>query len=250
MNAEPPPQTPRRGPWGPFATIAFAIVVAVLFVVTQIAVSIPYLIVQTGGGSQEEIQAAAVRLETDGLFFGIAEFACGFFAIGLILFLVLIRRGPSVRDYLALSPAGTRTTLRWLLYTLALAALLDGSSYLFGYEIVPSWMEDVYRSAVFLPLLLVAIIVVAPLLEEVFFRGFVFEGLRHSLLGDVGTIVVTALVWASIHLQYEWFYLGHIFALGLLLGFARSRTGSLVPPVLMHSLVNLISSVQVMLQVR
>lgn len=250
MNAEESIPISRRGPWGPFATIVLAIVVAVLFVVAQIAVSIPYLIIQTAGGSQEEIQAAATRLETDGLFFGIAEVVCGFFAIGLILFLVWIRRGPKVRDYLALPPAGKRTTLRWLLYTLAVAVLLDGSSYLFGYEIVPSWMQDVYRSAVFPPLLLTAIIVVAPLLEELFFRGFVFEGLRHSLLGDVGTIVVTALVWASIHLQYGWFYLGHIFVLGLLLGFARSRTGSIVPPVLMHSLVNLISSLQVMLQVR
>jgi membrane protease YdiL (CAAX protease family) len=228
--------------------MAFGVVVAVVFVVAQIAVAIPYLIVQQVTGSEQSLEAAASGLDSDGLFTSIAEVIAGSIAIALILFLVWIRRGPGFRDYLALRLPTRFKTLQWLLYGILLAGLLDGLSYLFGYAIVPPWMQTIYRSAVFLPLLLVALLVVAPVLEELFFRAFLFEGVCHTRLGDLGAILVASLVWASIHLQYEWFYIGQIFALGLLLGVARSRTGSIVPPMLMHSLFNGIATVQVMLE--
>ena len=247
VDAQQTPDTRHRGPWGPFASVGFAIVIAVLFLVAQTIVAIPYLMFQTAGSSEPNLEEAALALETDGLFIGISEPIAGGFAMGLILFVAWIRRGPTVRDYLALRSVGLRKTLPWMLSALVLTGLLDGFSYLFGYAIVPAWMEDVYDSAVVLPLLLFAMVIVAPVLEELFFRGFLFEGLRHSWLHDLGAILVTSCVWAGIHLQYEWFYIGQIFVLGLLLGLARSRTVSLVPPLLMHSLLNSIASIQVML---
>ena len=84
--------------------------------------------------------------------------------------------------------------------------------------------------------------------EELVFRGFLFEGLRHSRLGNAGAIILASAVWASIHLQYEWFYVGQILVLGLLLGAARLFTRSLVPSILMHALVNGIATLQVALE--
>jgi len=86
---------------------------------------------------------------------------------------------------------------------------------------------------------------VAPIFEELSFRGFLFEGLRRSWLGDSGTILVTSLVWAVIHTQYQLVYVLQIFALGLLLGAARLRTGSIVTPIAMHALFSAIAIVQV-----
>jgi membrane protease YdiL (CAAX protease family) len=49
-------------------------------------------------------------------------------------------------------------------------------------------------------------------------------------------------------MQYEWFYIGQVFVVGLLLGAARSWTGSLIPPIAMHALYNAIGTLQAALQ--
>ena len=250
MKTEATPDASRRGPWGPFATIALTILIAGLFLLAQFAVAVPYRITQIAGVSDPDLEAIAAGLESDGFFFGLAEVVSGPITIAFIVFLAWLRKGPRVRDYLALRPASRSTTLRWLLYTVLLAILLDGVSSAAGYAVVPDWMKGIYRSAVFVPLLLVAIVIVAPVLEELLFRGFLFEGMRHSRLGDPGTIVLASLAWACVHLQYEWFYIGQIFALGVLLGVARVRTGSVATPMVMHSLANGMASLQMVLESR
>jgi membrane protease YdiL (CAAX protease family) len=243
MNGEEPP-THQKGPWGPIATVAFTVLIALVLVVVQTVLAIPYLALQAAAHPMMDFAAAASGLQSDGLFVGLSELVGGAVALGLTVLIAWARKGPPLRDYLALWPVGRLTMLRWLLCTTLIAVLLDGLSYLFGYAIVPDWMIHIYRSAVFLPQLLLALLVVAPVLEEVVFRGFWFEGLRRSRLGEVGAIVLGSLVWASVHLQYEWFYVGQVFVVGLLLGAARVRTRSLVTPTVMHALFSGIALLQ------
>ncbi|MDG2125061.1 MAG: CPBP family intramembrane metalloprotease, partial [Verrucomicrobiales bacterium] len=90
-----------------------------------------------------------------------------------------------------------------------------------------------------LPLLYVGVVLGAPLVEEVFFRGFAFEGLMRSPLGFWGANVVTSFGWTLLHIQYGLSELTMLFFGGLLFGYARVRTGSLVTPVFMHVAWNL-----------
>ena len=53
------------------------------------------------------------------------------------------------------------------------------------------------------------------------------------------TIFLTASGWAILHWSYSWAVIGVIVVDGLLLGVARARTGSVVPPIIMHALYNL-----------
>ncbi len=236
-----------KGPWGPLATTLFTVLLAVLFVVVQTVVAIPYLIFKVTLSPNRDILGAARALQTDGLFFGLAELLGGGAALGLTVLLVWVRRGPGIREYLALRPVARVTILWWLLHTVLLGVLLDGLAYAVGYTEGPKWMLDVYRSASVVPLFLFSVLVVAPVLEEVVFRGFLFEGIRHSLVRDSGAILLVSAIWASIHTQYEWFYVGQIFAFGILLGAARLRTGSLIPPMLMHALFSVVATLQVAL---
>ena len=84
----------------------------------------------------------------------------------------------------------------------------------------------------------------APILEELFFRGFLYSGLSSSFLGPLGTILITSISWAAIHLQYDLYGISTIFVFGLLLGAARLKTHSLIVPVLMHALMNLVATIQ------
>ena len=238
----------RKGSWGPWASAAFALLIATAFVAVQTVLGVLYLVFRIAGSPKTDVNAAAKALQADGLFIGIAEVLGGAAALGLTLLIAWLRKGPTLREYFALRPVARATMLQWLLYTAALGALLDGLSYLSGQATVPDWVAAVYRSAVFLPLLLFAFLVVAPVLEELVFRGFLFEGLRHSPLGDAGAIVLASVGWASLHVQYSWFYIGQVFVLGLLLGTARVLTRSLVPPMAMHALFSGIATLQAALE--
>lgn len=239
-----------RGPWGPVATIAFTCVIAGAFMLVQIALAVPYLLMTVKQTSPAAIEAAALSLESDGRFLSFAEVFSGTTAVGLTLLFAWLRRGPAVREYLALGGVPRPTALRWLLYTVSLGVLLEVASQLAGYPAVPEWMLNIYRSAGSLPLLVFALLVVAPVVEELVFRGFLFAGLRRSWLGDTGTILVASAVWAAIHLQYRAFYVGQVFCLGLLLGAARVRTGSVVLAMGMHALFSAVAMIQLALEAR
>ena len=82
---------------------------------------------------------------------------------------------------------------------------------------------------------LIAAVIVAPLCEEVFFRGFVFAGLCRGM--PVGwAIVLSALLFATTHADPGSFVV--LFAIGLALAFLRWRTHSLWPGIALHALNN------------
>ncbi|MGC9334502.1 MAG: CPBP family intramembrane glutamic endopeptidase [Anaerolineae bacterium] len=74
-------------------------------------------------------------------------------------------------------------------------------------------------------------VVVAPLVEEIFFRGFVFAGLRERY-GWHRAAVISAGLFAVIHLQPT--AIAPIFVLGLIFAYLYERSGSIWPAVLMH----------------
>jgi membrane protease YdiL (CAAX protease family) len=88
-------------------------------------------------------------------------------------------------------------------------------------------------------------VVAAPLYEETFFRGFMFRGIRQSRLGATGALLITAAVWALMHVQYDAFTVAQIFAGGILLGAARLKTGSIYTTLAMHALWGLVATIEI-----
>lgn len=81
-----------------------------------------------------------------------------------------------------------------------------------------------------------SVVVVTPVTEEVFFRGFFYATLRRSM-GPLGAIVLSAFVFALLH-AYA-FGLLPLFVIGFLLAYLYERTGSIVAPVVAHAANNL-----------
>jgi membrane protease YdiL (CAAX protease family) len=111
-------------------------------------------------------------------------------------------------------------------------------------------MRSTYATAYFAPLLWLAFIIVAPLSEELFFRGFLFKGIESSRLGAFGAAIITSLVWAILHIQYDIYSMLVLFAGGLLLALSRVRSKSLYPPIAMHIVQNLVATVEVIIYLR
>lgn len=80
-----------------------------------------------------------------------------------------------------------------------------------------------------------AVVVVAPVAEELFFRGFVLGGLA-AAVGDLRAIVVSSALFAAMHASIGTFI--PLFAAGMLLAWLYLRTRSIWPPVAAHSAQN------------
>ena len=81
------------------------------------------------------------------------------------------------------------------------------------------------------------IVVVAPIAEEIFFRGFFFGGLR-SRMGFVPAAAISGAFFGAVHLSAgNLAVAGQLAGLGFLLAWLYEETDSLVPPICVH-LVN------------
>ena len=153
-------------------------------------------------------------------------------------------------DYLALR--GT-PWVNFVIGAVALGVLVMGwdlVSRALGREVAPGFMGDVLQSARAdgaLWLLVLAFCVAAPVSEELFARGFLYRGWSESFLGVPGAILLSSMVWTALHLQYDWFFFGEVFSIGLMLGYLRYRFQSTWLTIFVHGLNNLAAVAQTML---
>jgi membrane protease YdiL (CAAX protease family) len=120
---------------------------------------------------------------------------------------------------------------------------------LVGIKDEPQPISDVLvtsDSMIVVALIVLFAIVVAPVCEELFFRGFAYPALKQRWGIWVALTTVSA-AFAVIHLHLP--SLGPLFALAIGLGLSYELTGSLLAPITMHALFNA-ANVAVLLYVR
>jgi membrane protease YdiL (CAAX protease family) len=165
------------------------------------------------------------------------------------LWLIVRRTRIPMTEYFALRlPARNDLALGLVLIAVYLP-LADLITIMSGREIVPAFMVDTYRTAAesgFMPLFLFSLIIVAPAAEEMMFRGFLFRGLE-SGWGATAAILVSGVLFAVIHTQYEWFLVFQIVVVAFLFGWLRARSNSLLLTMLLHAIMNAYASAQVVL---
>lgn len=171
--------------------------------------------------------------------------------VPLLLTLTIAARlkGRGVADYLALHRPSRRHLALGIGAALALLAVLDALSWMTGRPLVPPVLVAQIESARDLNALAFfafGILIAAPIGEEAVFRGFFYRGLSESRLGPVLAVVITALVFASMHVQYDAFVMTQIVAIGLVLGALRMASGSTLLTIVMHALYNAAALLQSM----
>jgi hypothetical protein len=225
--------------WGLPATILWGLLVAVVFVFAHVFGLGLYIGLIEPAVDESRVE----QLMTEYQFHGLAISFGMFFALALCLPLVLaaikLKKGANLRRYLGLRLFTARSFGFWFLIIFGYLLAYDGLAYLLGRAIVPDFSIAIYVSANGSWVLWLAIVLAAPLLEEVLFRGFLFSGLASSITGPVGAVFITSAIWAVIHNQYDYFWMFSIFLIGLALGTVRYKTGSLVLTFVLHALINL-----------
>jgi membrane protease YdiL (CAAX protease family) len=231
-------------PWGAWATVGWGFLIMIAFFVFQGIVYASFAAFEAVKNPSISFDAMVKSIGINGFVISVTSCITSPLCIGLIVLFVWLRQGPSVKRYLGLNAIAPRSMFMWLGIVTLFALTSDVITRLLGRPVVPEFMVHVYETASVAPLLWIALIVAAPLFEEVFFRGFLFEGFQHSKLGPIGTILLTSLGWTVLHLQYGAYELGTIFVLGIFFGVARLQTRSIYPPLAMHAIFNFFAMVQ------
>ena len=100
--------------------------------------------------------------------------------------------------------------------------------------------EDSVGLAIATGILLIAI---APIAEEIFFRGFIYQAFRNSF-GIWGGAILSGLVFGAIH--FEFFKLVQLAILGVILALLFEKTQSLWPPIMLHAINNTLAFIYLM----
>jgi membrane protease YdiL (CAAX protease family)/uncharacterized RDD family membrane protein YckC len=164
-----------------------------------------------------------------------------------LLLLLFVR----VRRHATLASLGLRRVQwRWLLAALPFtfaAFLLESITGLLSQSLFPQTpanqcvtIRDAYQGA--LPLAVIGVAVIAPLVEEIVFRGMVFGWLRGR--APIGwAVVISAALFSLEHIGFLQLTLFlPIFAAGLVLATLYHHAGSLWPSMLVHGTFNLVAT--------
>lgn len=170
-----------------------------------------------------------------------------------LLMLFAQRRGINPLDYLGWIVPKRSEVVLGTVGVVAVIVFANAVSWLLGRGIVTEFQSDIYRTASaagVLPLfwLWFAVVVATPIGEETLFRGFIFRGWLCNPRDAWPVIIVTALLFAVVHVQYDWYVIGQVCLFGLLLGWMRWATGSTLLTMLLHGLINLEGMVETVVQ--
>ncbi len=162
--------------------------------------------------------------------------------VGFMAFLVWIRHGEGLGEAIGWNMPAERMALAALGMGAVLGTFSEISS-----TLLQRWtpktlpIEQLFRSPASGYLLAAFGVLVAPVVEELFFRGFLYPAVARWT-GSATSILVTAAAFAALHgaqLAYAWPPLLVLFVVGAFLTIIRARTGSVATCVVVHMGYNL-----------
>lgn len=235
----PPAAYRPRTPWGHIAAIVATLAIIAAAPVTGFALSRTYAwwvgLGAPGAFSPGTIEGRLMTHE--------ALYVVGLNLAMIALTLVAARLfGGRLRDVLALGPPDNGARAYWA----ALAVSVFATALWFGVllslipEIVAADVRP-YRTLMaremswLMPPILCLL---APIAEELLFRGFLFSALARSRVGVIAAAIITSAAWTALHVNRTELAYAQLFASGLLLSWLLVRTGSLRVPILVHVLFN------------
>jgi len=95
---------------------------------------------------------------------------------------------------------------------------------------------------------MISVVVWAPLLEEILFRGLVYLSLR-AVLRPVPAIIISAAIFSALHF-YSFVGFVSVFIAGAIWAWAYERCRSLLPGIIAHSFSNLFWAITILLYYR
>jgi len=161
--------------------------------------------------------------------------------LGVVWFFALFKRKSGLRD-LGLRYYSILSTI-WYSFISLIAIFALSFLYvfllntMFGIDAPSSKIEVLVRNgSISSNTLLIIVTLVAPLSEEIFFRGFLYQAFKKSWGVNAG-LFLSSFLFAAVHLEIYSFI--PIMIIGWLLAYLFEKTRSLLPAIFLHGIYNL-----------
>jgi membrane protease YdiL (CAAX protease family) len=115
---------------------------------------------------------------------------------------------------------------------------------------VKSPFENLGGTPLSFALLALMAVILAPIFEELFFRGFL-QPLLTRTFGAIAGILITAALFGGLHApeySWAWQYAFCVSLAGVVFGYLRYRTNSIIPCTVMHGCFNALSVIALAIQ--
>ncbi len=231
-------QNPSPSHWSVGATAIWGLLIMAVVTFWQFITIVVAVLIANPVSTMSEAEARDLFLASSGTYLSLATLVSGILGPALIVGIVRLKKGARVSNYLALKPFSLLSIIKWIFFLVVLIVLSDQLTKALGRPTITKFETDLFATGKPLWLVALAIVVGAPLFEELFFRGFLFKGFEKSFMKPAGAIVVTSALFASMHAQYDLYGIMTVFVTGLLLGAARFSTGSIFVPMILHASTN------------
>ena len=161
-----------------------------------------------------------------------------------IALLITITKKPDWQSrfhFWAIKQINRKIFIKWLLFSCIFIVLLEMPKFLLD---MPNelFMLELQASANTLTmqmLILIAFSLIAPIMEELIFRGWLYSTLANTKLNKISVILLSAIIFSSIHLQYEnLITFINIFFIGLFFAVMRYKTENIAYSMIFHFLFN------------
>lgn len=222
-----------------FVALGKSVCYLALFLGSQVLVMLPVLIaagVQSAVGNWEMAEKLSNLVFDNAMVFSALS---GLITLAVVLLFYLIRR-KKLSDALMLRPVPAPTLLTtaslapalYFLVTTALALLPE------------AWLESYTEASAGIGgggvMGVIAVALVAPVVEEFIFRGLIMTRLARAMPGWLA-VMVSAAIFGVCHGHPVWF--AYAFVLGVAFGLMDLRAGSIWPSILGHVVFNAIGQI-------
>lgn len=224
-------------PWGPVAALAIALAASL----SPIVIGVAGAYVEMRGLLSPDGQPMPISTASLASPFYVALMIAGQLTSLGIVWAAAGRRGARVQSLRLGAPqADWLSSVGYGLALIVLIAPIEIVLYrLAGLGLFTDarWLVEGLRSPMWWAVVIAAI-VLAPIWEELTFRGFLLSALAKSRLGFWPAAVLSTLIWTTLHLGYSWPGLVCVFLAGLGLSWIMKRTGSMRAVVVAHGVIN------------
>jgi membrane protease YdiL (CAAX protease family) len=233
-------------PWGKGRFALYAALIALVYVASQWGALAGLGVTFAALDPDMDVEAWLEGAGSNGMAIAVATIASTLACVALMRLLTR-HRWPGPWAFLGLQRFSWKAIAQGCAVMALFIVASDLLTVSLGKPIVPPFMVEAYASAGSAVLLACAFVIAAPLLEELFFRGFLASGMAAYGVPPLAIAVVTSAFWSVIHTQYGLYEIATIFVMGLVIAAARFRFHSLWPCIAMHALANASAFLQTVL---
>ena len=218
--------------------ILISIAIFIFFAVISGIIQLSYILMKTGWSLEK-----AMDILNENIYYGIetGSILGSYFSIILVCIFIEYIYKENIYTYLKINIPSFYQTFKYLIifiiWMVSISYITD------KFELTKLSEGEDFAQGLMTPetsltLLLLAVGIIQPIFEEVLFRGFLFTHIERKW-GAITAILLTSITFAIVHFQYNIMILALVlFPMAIVLGIARWKTNSLIPPIIIHCINN------------